>query len=91
MNEFDRQNIKKTRDRIIALEGQRDRLIESLKEMRDACAAAMRVIMTHNDYVRLANYYDTELEASGVKQGFGKRADDLIREVEGDNANSRSR
>ncbi len=32
-------------DRIIALQAEReDRLIKSLKEMRDACAVAMRVI-----------------------------------------------
>lgn len=55
-------------------------LLASLKEMRDAMAAAWLVIAQGR---KAPDRFRTELEAAGVKPGFGKRADDLIAKIEG--------
>jgi hypothetical protein len=47
----------------------------SLLETREACAAALRVIAKNN----LADEFETEFMLAGVANGFGKRADTLIR------------
>lgn len=49
-------------------------LVASLKEMRDACAAALRVIAANG----LADEFAAELRRSGVDRGFGCRADRAI-------------
>lgn len=63
--------------------------LETIKELREACAAAMRVVADLDVMYRLESEADTrqqrfvdELRLSGVKDGFGKRADALIKRLE---------
>lgn len=64
-------------------------LVVSLKELRDACAAAMRVL-ADCDAMKLAGAekdslperFGDELERSGVNPGFGVRAQSLIDKAE---------
>ena len=65
-------------------------LLAALKECRDAVAAAMRVIadLDTDALIGLASEakqqrFVDELKIAGVKNGFGKRADDLIKKAEG--------
>jgi len=55
------------------------RLEESLREMRDAAAAMMRVIGMSGMFV--IDNMETELKASGVRYAFDKRAGDLLAET----------
>ena len=57
-----------------------DVLLASLKEMREALAAAMRVILTYG----MTQEFDTELRRIGMKPGFGVRAEDIIKHFETD-------
>lgn len=59
---------------------QREQLTKSLKETRDACAAALRVIVRG----RLMPELENELAIAGVGDGFGRRADDAVNCVSGD-------
>lgn len=60
-------------------------LLAALIEMRNACTAAMRVVtdldaahlLGADAETRQQRFID-ELHVSGVKDGFGKRADELI-------------
>ena len=61
------------------LREQRDELLAALKEMREACAAAFRVIQHGN----LSGAFIKEAEAAGVTNGFGVRAQDAIAKAEG--------
>ena len=65
-------------------------LVDCCKELRDAVAAAMRVVADLDVAERLGWAADTrqqrfidELHMVGVKDGFGKRADALIAKAEG--------
>lgn len=53
--------------------------IESLKEMRNACAACFRVIARHG----LGEELEIELTISYVEKGFGVRFQKLIDELDG--------
>lgn len=55
-------------------------LLAALKETRDAVAAAFRVI--YQDEQGLIDFLEAELVRSGVKDGFGKRADEAIQKAE---------
>jgi hypothetical protein len=55
-------------------------LLAALKEMRDACAAAMRVIARHEGQT---GEFVLELKGAGVADGFGVRANALIAKAEG--------
>lgn len=65
-----------------------EQLLAALIEMREACCAAMRVI-ADIDIAKLLNLeaetcrerFADELQIVGVKNGFGKRADSLIKEL----------
>ena len=50
-----------------------------LKEMRDACAAALRVI--EGEWPR-EEELEQQLKLAGIAPGFGKRADDFLKEME---------
>lgn len=52
-----------------------ERLRASLREMRDACAAAMRIICLYDLNVA----FFAEVQAIGIADGFGTRADALLR------------
>lgn len=54
-------------------------LLAALKEMREACAAGMRVL----HIAGLEEPFLAEARAVGVTDGFGKRADELIAKAEG--------
>lgn len=54
-----------------------EKLVVSLTEMRDACAAAMRVLAKWE----LAEEFEKELIRVGVKNGFGVRANELLKEL----------
>lgn len=63
-------------------------LFDCLREMREACCAAMRVVadldMAHSigmDAETRQQRFIDELHAVGVKDGFGVRADRLIQEL----------
>jgi hypothetical protein len=53
-------------------------LIASLKELRDACAAALRTFETNDGF----EDFLAELRRINIEPGFGKRADDLIKKLE---------
>ena len=55
-------------------------LYEALKEMRNACAAAMRVIAT--DALAVTEW-EAELRRIGVTDGFGVRANAALAKAEG--------
>lgn len=52
--------------------------LDSLKEMRNACAACFRVIARHE----LAEELETELILANVKEGFGLRFQNAIKAIE---------
>ena len=65
-------------------------LLAALKEMREACTAAMRVMADLDLAHRLGMDAETrqqrfvdELKMAGVKDGFGVRADQAIAKAEG--------
>lgn len=67
---------------------ERQALIATVRELREACAAAMRVIADLDSAHALGMDADTrqqrfvdECKIVGVQNGFGKRADDLLRRV----------
>jgi hypothetical protein len=62
-------------------------LLAALKELRDACAAAMRVIAQAD----LADAFVAEATAAGVTNGFGIRADRVIAKAEGRPAPAKDR
>lgn len=53
-------------------------IIATLKEMREACGACFRVITRHE----LAEDLENELLLMDVKNGFGVRCQNLIKELE---------
>lgn len=55
-------------------------LLNALKQMREACAAAMRVIVAVDG---ATERFADELERAGIPDGFGKRAGDAIAKAEG--------
>ena len=70
-------------DLIVTAVNHHAELVEALKEMREACAAACRVIATHGD--EAIREFRAEAAAAGVANGFGKRAGDLLARIkEGD-------
>lgn len=54
-------------------------LLASLKEMREACAAAMRLLHT----VYLDERFVSDVHQLGIADGFGVRADRAIAKAEG--------
>lgn len=54
-------------------------LLASVKELREAAAAMMRVIANH---VELISEMGAECQRAGIKDGFGKRAQEAIAEAE---------
>ncbi len=59
-------------------------LIDALRECREALAASMRVINAAvNDKADIIDCFVDEMEAAGVKNGVGVRADAAIRQAEG--------
>ena len=54
-------------------------LLATCKELRDACAAAMRVIMRCDAIAE----FEIELRAEGIANGFGARAATAIAKAEG--------
>lgn len=56
----------------------KNKLLEALKEMTAACAAAMRVLARHE----LADEFEQEFTAAGVSKTFGLRAKRVITEAE---------
>ena len=50
-------------------------IVKSLTEMRDACGAAIRVLARHE----LADEFRDELKSAGVQDGFGVRANELLK------------
>jgi hypothetical protein len=54
------------------------KLLRVAKELREACAACFRVICDHG----AIDAVEAELKRIGIKDGFGKRAQDTIAEVE---------
>jgi hypothetical protein len=54
-------------------------MIESLKEMREACAACFRVIAKRSETIDEA---EAEFSRIGLKEGFGGRCQDVIAEAE---------
>lgn len=66
-------------------------LYVSVRELREACAAMLRVIAGIDAMARLGMAAETheqrvvdELEVSGVIKGFGVRADDLLKRIDGE-------
>jgi hypothetical protein len=57
-------------------------LLASCKELRDALAGAMRVIMDSTDK-DLARLFAREMKLSGIPDGVGVRADQAIKATEG--------
>ena len=57
-------------------------LLDSCKELRDALAAAMRVLMI---YIKGPEIFESELHRIGIPDGIGVRADAAIRRAEGEN------
>ena len=64
-----------------------DAALDSVQELRDAVAAAMRVIADLDMMKQCGAELDTraarfaeELKLAGVRDGFGKRADELLKE-----------
>jgi hypothetical protein len=58
---------------------QRDELLAALKEMRDACAAALRAMSVSEG---ATGAFLPELRAAGIRDGFGVRADAAIAKAE---------
>jgi hypothetical protein len=56
-------------------------LLKSCKELRDALAGAMRVIVNHDCDV--ASAFEREMNRLGIKPGVGVRADEAIAKAEG--------
>jgi hypothetical protein len=59
-------------------------LVASCIELREAVAGAMRAFDAAATYLgddTLRTLFITELRRSGVADGFGKRADDLLRTI----------
>lgn len=54
-------------------------LLKAAKEMREACAAAARVIAQRDDALDDFNW---ELRALGIRNGFGRRLQNAIAAVE---------
>ena len=59
-----------------------DELVASCRELVTACAALFRVISRANEIAQ--EDFESELLAVGVKDGFGKRAMDLLAKAEGE-------
>jgi hypothetical protein len=56
-----------------------DELLKSCMELREACAAWMRVVVAHPAAGELITAYELETERIGLKEGFGVRAQEAIR------------
>jgi len=56
-------------------------LVKAAKELRDAMAAAMRVLVHYEDG---AWYLEQELAKAGIENGFGKRIDATLAAMEGE-------
>ncbi len=54
-------------------------VFDALRECRNACAAAMRVLYDHG----LTDEFLAEAKKAGIKNGFGKRADAILSMVVG--------
>lgn len=61
-----------------AIVGRATDLVAAAKECREACAACFRVLVSHG----LAERTDQEFSAAGVKNGFGVRIQEAIKEME---------
>jgi hypothetical protein len=73
---------------MVAQDTEKAELLAALKEMREACCAAMRVIAEIDIATKLgipaADYQQRfldEAKLAGVSDGFGVRADALIRKL----------
>lgn len=60
------------------MDTQQEELLNSLEEMVTACKCAFRAIATDSSCV---DRFDAELRNAGVKEGFGVRAQDLIKRI----------
>lgn len=54
-------------------------LIVAAQTMRDACAAACRVIASSEQGDQFMDQFEAELRAAGIQDGFGKEADATIK------------
>ena len=54
-------------------------LLNSLKEMREACAACFRVILQFDG---ATDILDAEFRRIGIREGFGQRASQAIAQAE---------
>jgi hypothetical protein len=63
---------------LAAVTASRDELLAALKDMREACAAAMRVMAVHEWET---DAWLIECRRLGIEDGFGKRADEAIRKA----------